>query len=56
MAIFGWTDGKMATAFTRAASTARLALAGAHKLAGNEAATSIPERAISFGNDKEKSS
>ncbi len=49
MAIFGWTDGKMATAYTRTASTARLAMAAVGKLAGNEKATSIPERPVLLG-------
>ena len=35
-AIFGWTGGRMASLYTRAADRRRLAIEGMHKLANNE--------------------
>ena len=43
MAIFGWTDGKQAVAYTRAASVEALSRAGTAKLMGNGIGVSIPE-------------
>jgi hypothetical protein len=40
-AIFGWTDGAMASLYTRSADRQRLAIDAIHKL-GNDHRTSIP--------------